>query len=43
MLITWGVGYWDYPTVANAVDAFQGIVERIPPFVLQDYGRPTAG
>ncbi|MFK4087056.1 hypothetical protein ACI2LF_23310 [Kribbella sp. NPDC020789] len=38
LLITWGVGYWNVPTVTNAIRAFQGIVERIPPFVLRDYG-----
>ncbi|WP_405061587.1 hypothetical protein OG474_08035 [Kribbella sp. NBC_01505] len=41
LLIAWGVGYWTYPGLADVLYAFDGIVQRIPPFVLTDYGKPT--
>ncbi|MGW7683611.1 hypothetical protein ACWGID_22935 [Kribbella sp. NPDC054772] len=37
-LVTWGLGYWTVPAVAEAAFLFGRIVDLIPPFVIEDYG-----
>jgi hypothetical protein len=37
-LVTWGLGYWTAPAIAEAAYLFGRIVELIPPFVIEDYG-----
>jgi hypothetical protein len=37
LLITWGAEYWTVERVTTAVVGLNGVLERIPSFVLADY------
>jgi hypothetical protein len=42
-LVSWGYGAFTAPDVQARLEAMTGVIDRIPRFVLQDYGTPTAG
>jgi hypothetical protein len=40
-LVSWGSGPWTLPDVLARLEAMNGVIDRIPPFVLRDYGHPV--
>jgi hypothetical protein len=40
-LVSWGDGLWTLPDVLARLEAMNGVIDRIPPFVLRDYGQPV--
>jgi hypothetical protein len=40
-LVSWGSGLWTLPDVLARLEAMNGVIDRIPPFVLRDYGQPV--
>jgi hypothetical protein len=40
-LVSWGAGLWTLPDVLARLEAMNGVIDRIPPFVLRDYGHPV--
>ncbi|MDX6236850.1 MAG: hypothetical protein QOG10_1665 [Kribbellaceae bacterium] len=41
VLVSWGTGLWTLPDVLARLEAMNGVIDRIPPFVLRDYGQPV--
>lgn len=41
LLISPGRDYWTIVQALEKLDCLTGVVDRLPPFVLTDYGRPT--
>ncbi|MFC9690145.1 hypothetical protein ACFTSF_16485 [Kribbella sp. NPDC056951] len=39
-LVSWGYGPFTAPEVQARLEAMTGVIDRIPPFVLRDYGAP---
>jgi hypothetical protein len=40
-LVSWGAGLWALPDVLARLEAMNGVIDRIPPFVFRDYGHPV--
>jgi hypothetical protein len=40
-LVSWGHGAFEIGTVTARLEAMHGLIDRIPPYVLRDYGRPS--
>ncbi len=40
-LVSWGQGSFAVRDVLARLEAMSGLIDRIPPYVLRDYGRPT--
>jgi hypothetical protein len=40
-LVSWGSGLWTLPDILARLEAMSGVIDRIPPFVLRDYGHPV--
>ncbi|HEY0689600.1 MAG TPA: hypothetical protein VGD71_11195 [Kribbella sp.] len=40
-LVSWGPGLWTLPDMLARLEAMNGVIDRIPPFVLRDYGHPV--
>jgi hypothetical protein len=41
-LVSWGGGSFTVRDVLARLEAMTGLIDRIPPYVLRDYGQPTA-
>ncbi|ADB34709.1 hypothetical protein Kfla_5704 [Kribbella flavida DSM 17836] len=40
-LVSWGIGPFTIPMTLARLEAMSGVIDRLPPFVLRDYGVPA--